>query len=481
MLDRNRLLTQLNKLSDSQWEELIFRLEVDEAHLRMRGTTKSQQNIDLIRSLEQQDYGLQRLQDTLQNLAFFKLFSPQGTYPVGEELRQREEAREQEDTQAALARGDDPELYKITPEKFYSFQRGTEWLGVFRGWDAPRSFRTALLETTIRNSRNRRNCLASAIIGHGGSGKSVALHRLALDLVEQGYKVWWVEHLEGLVQSGLDDFYKGEGQPQFLLIDEIQDQEARYVERLQRHLKQCPFLVLVVAGRSLPNALRLEAKDQFTPDETSDRITILDKISEVLPAWAATASQLKTESLQKARLVRILVVLARRQDPVPQTLEELEEVFLRILVDDLERIQEQKFPGLATAVIDAAIVREVGMVSLAPAVLIALANYHQPHANISVLFEQIENNPRWHLLAPFLSLSPAHNYLLFHHDELAEGVIQASQEERLETYVDDAYRRAVLENFIHLTITLEKNIEVQKEVSKAASNFLLLYFYKYKD
>jgi len=64
MVDPNKLLDQLNKLLDCQWEELIFRLDIDEAHLRAT-VTQSQRNIDLIRLFNQQENGLQILQDTL--------------------------------------------------------------------------------------------------------------------------------------------------------------------------------------------------------------------------------------------------------------------------------------------------------------------------------------------------------------------------------------------------------------------------------
>lgn len=74
MVDRNRLLDQLNQLTDSQWEELLFRLQVDPAHLRAN-VTKSQRNIDLISLFQQQDNGLKKLQRELQHCADFFLLS----------------------------------------------------------------------------------------------------------------------------------------------------------------------------------------------------------------------------------------------------------------------------------------------------------------------------------------------------------------------------------------------------------------------
>jgi hypothetical protein len=292
--------------------------------------------------------------------------------------------------------------------------------------------------------------------------------------VDKAYKVWWVERPEILVQLGLDDFIEHEGKPQFLLIDDIQYLNASCVKRLRSHLKQYPFLVLVVAGRDLPRELKLGATHRFTPNEASDRITILDKIAEVFPAWATTASQLQAESLREARLVRILLVLARGQRPIPKTLEELEEVFLRILVDDLEKIREQ-FPGLATAIMDATIFRQVGMAGLSRSVLIALANDHQPCAGIPILFEQVTDNSRWDVVTPLLSCDQSQNYFRFHHDELAEGLIQASKARLVEPYIDDAYRQVILDRFIRLATAPQGNVAVDRLIAQTAS-WLLQYF-----
>ena len=73
MVDRTKkLLDQLKKLSKSQFEELVFRLDIEEAHLRTDGVTLSQRAIDVIKYLQQEEYGLARLKTTLDELAFLK-------------------------------------------------------------------------------------------------------------------------------------------------------------------------------------------------------------------------------------------------------------------------------------------------------------------------------------------------------------------------------------------------------------------------
>ena len=62
----DQLLERLKGQNDSQFEELLLRLQVDTAHLRLDRTTQATKAIDLIRYLEQQEGGLQRLQDFLE-------------------------------------------------------------------------------------------------------------------------------------------------------------------------------------------------------------------------------------------------------------------------------------------------------------------------------------------------------------------------------------------------------------------------------
>jgi hypothetical protein len=349
-----------------------------------------------------------------------------------------------------LQRSEDPEDYQVTPEKFYTFRPEAAWLGVFRGWDAPRSFHSELVQRVVDASHGRNNCPAAAIIGHGGSGKSVALRRLAVDLAERSYKVWWVEEPEQLLQFGLSQITDVGNDPQFLLVDDIQSLEDVYAQRFKRNLQKNRSLILVVAGRKLPPAFHVRVRPGaglFDPYKEIDAVSILDKIAVNIPEWADTAEKLKAEPLRKARLIRILVVLARRK-AAPSNLEELETAFLEILVDDINMIRST-LPGLADAVIDAAAIREVGP-DISRETFIALADYHQPEASIPTLLEEISGNRRWQVLESLLSYNPEYDTVQFHHDELAGGIILAGQRGLLGSCIigDDAWRKATLDMVI---------------------------------
>ncbi len=454
MVSRTKLLVQLKHLHPTQFEEEIFRFsgDIDISYLPPHTAPQAERAIAFIKLLEQQRPELLgHLQKRLDDFDCFNEFLPEGAYPVGQKLREREEARECQDMGEAKARGEDPEDYRVTPEKFYTFKPGADWLGIFRGWDAPWTFHSELLQRVIDASRSRNNCPAAAIIGHGGSGKSVALRRLAVDLAEQGYKVWWVKEPEQLLQFGLSKLDEAEDGPQFLLVDDIHYLEAGYAKRYRRYLQKNRSLILVVAGRELPNAFRARGAPSsglFDPYEAGDRGLVLNKIADVIPKWADTAKELATEPLQSARLIRLLVVLARRKVS-PRNLGELERFFLEILADDIGKIRSV-LPGLADAVIDATAIRMAGR-DISRVTLIALADYRQPEKHIQTLLEDVNGNQRWKVLESLISHDPEYGTVQFHHDELAEGIILAGEGKYLGSRIigDDAWRREILDVVIN--------------------------------
>lgn len=326
-----------------------------------------------------------------------------GAYPVGQKLLEREENFEHDAMEGAKARGDDPEKFRITPERFYTFRSEASWLGVFRDWDAPRIFHVDLVAKVLQARGTSKRCPAAAIIGPGGSGKSVALQRLGVDLAEQGFAVWWVEEAERLLRYGLSELVAIGVGPHFLLIDEIQrlgDEDAR---AWRQAVDRNQSLVIVVAGRKLPGPLQASVDPGdglFQPDEAADHISILDKIAEVMPRWADAAQQLKAEPLRQARLIRLLAVLARSQVS-PRSLAQLEEIFLNILADDVNRIRNT-LPGLADAVIDAAAIREAGR-DMSSTTFVALAHHYQREASLPTLLKEVPGNPRWEVMGPLLS------------------------------------------------------------------------------
>ncbi len=91
------------------------------------------------------------------------------------------------------ANGRDPSEGRITPERFYSFKQDAAWLGIFRDWDVRRRFHDQLSRCVEHLLSADSAVRIAAIMGQGGTGKSVALRRLGVDFAAAGLEVWWVE------------------------------------------------------------------------------------------------------------------------------------------------------------------------------------------------------------------------------------------------------------------------------------------------
>ncbi|MBD2102627.1 ATP-binding protein [Leptolyngbya sp. FACHB-261] len=457
MAFREELYAQLIQLPPGQFEEILFRLNIEVWYRRRQAVSQEQRAIDIISYLEHEEQGFGHLREILDGLLFFREFLPEGAYPVGQSLWQREEAYQRQALEAATKRGEDPEAQRITPEKFYAAQHQAGWLGCFRGWDIRRSFSSELLHQVLNAGHH--NCPAAAILGPTGSGKTVALRRLALDLYEQGYKVWWVQDPERLLRFGLAELTKGEA-PQFLLVDNIQKLENEDVRRLQQGLRRRTDLGLVVAGRQLPPALQAKVSASsglFTAESSADWVAIVQKAAELVPTWARAARTLTTAPLVAPNLVHLLWVLAAgrpvanaAQDPAAQdfTAQDLERAFLEILADRVRRIRTI-LPDLAEAISDAAAIREVGR-HISYHSFRLLADYHAALSGPSRSLQEPLSALAWSLLAPLLCFEPEYDAVRFQHQSLAEGLILAGQQGLLgpRPIGTDTWRRATLDLMI---------------------------------
>ena len=368
---------------------------------------------------------------------------PRGVYKVDASLRTSEEDRERVKVDRARVQEDAVEDCRIDPRAFYSLRAGAQWLAVFRNWDAPRSFRNQLLDLVMKRSEAPDGTLAAAIVGPGGSGKSVALRRLAVDLWGHGRDVWWIRDLAGFLQSGLTELGERSTVPQIVLLDRS-DQHKGDLRLLLAQIKEYENIIPVLAGREMSGSIRWPTPGTglFEPDESADRVAILRKIAELVPSWAQAAKQLEAEPLRRARLVRTLLVLARKSD-MPKTVEKIESAFEEILSDDVLRAGTA-VPGLAEAIVEAAVLRDAG-VSIDHATFVALADLHRPGAR--VLLDEVWENERWRSVHPLMEHG-AGNRWRFHHDELASGILSAANAYHRplgnHVLVDAAWRRRTL-------------------------------------
>ena len=360
---------------------------------------------------------------------------PRGLTPVGDGLRSRE--REVEDGRVArvAADGRDPSEGRVTPERFYSFKQDAAWLGILRDWDVRRRFHDQLSRCVERLLSADSAARIAAIMGRGGTGKSVALRRLGVDLAAAGREVWWVEDHRLALDSGLSKLVApNPRRRRLILLDDVQRLEPSHVRQLQELLARAPSVALVVAGREMPvefRALLQAGENLFATDEAADQGAILARIAEVLPEWAEPARALASESMRRAPLVQLLFVLPRCAKNIPRNPEELELRFLDTVAREILRVKEVH-PGLAQALLFAALVRSSGYDLSWPS-MIALADYYQPGTSFLSLLDA--HNRQQFLTESLTFHDSVHDTIVFHHDELAEGVVKAGLHGSFEPWV----------------------------------------------
>jgi hypothetical protein len=246
----------------------------------------------------------------LDQIAFHKRPLPRGLLPVDAGLRARERAREDERVARAAARGRNPSEGRASPERFYTFRPDAAWLGIFREWDVRRGFGEQLAERVRQLFNAPPAARFVGLIGPDGTGKSVALRRLAVDMAVSGIEVWWVEDQRSALDLGLPELTGlDDGRYRLLLIDDVHRLEDRSGQQLRELLDRAPGLVIAVAGHALPGELQRilrPGKNLVAAEGGADQAAILARIAELLPEWAQAARALAAEPVDDARLVRLL-------------------------------------------------------------------------------------------------------------------------------------------------------------------------------
>ncbi len=423
--EARRLQRRLEQLSAPQFEALLARLEIDRSRLAPAEAEPAKRIAALVSYLDFDNLARFRAWGVLDQIKFHKRPLPHGLLPVDAGLRARELAREDDRVARVAASGRDPSEGRATPERFYTFRRDAAWLGIFRDWDVRRAFHDQLMGHVQQLLSADDAAGIVGLIGHRGTGKSVALRRLAVDMAASGIEVWWVEEQRPALELGLPELAALEDRrPRLVLIDDVHRLEIKDVRQLRELLKRAPGMVVVVTGPAVPAGLQnvlVPGKNLFVPDQAADQLAILARIAEVLPEWTESAGALAAEPMRQARLVHLLTVLAHGRARLPHSLEELEERFRAVLAEEIFRVKDVH-PGFAEALLFAAMVRNSGY-DLSRSSVIALADYYQPGTSFLSLLDP--DNRGWSLAEPLTFHDTVHDTIVFHHHELAEGVVEA--------------------------------------------------------
>jgi len=338
---------------------------------------------------------------------------------VDDNLKERENKR----YEMKINNSDDD---KIGVKYFYSARSELAWIGVFNDWDCRREIYEALWEKVVNYKFGEEGLPAASIIGRGGSGKSIVLRRLGIDLFNQGYEVWYAEDAKSFLDNDISKFIKADQVDRlFILLDEAQQLKSDEFKRLAVYLRESTSITCVIAGQSIEQGVwdRLKKSGRgFDLSRLKDQGKILAKIAELIPEWNKAIVRLSLlRGIDKARVIHLVYVLSKGESP-PTSLQELETKFLEVIAADYKRLHNE-YSGLARAILFAAQMHQIRH-DISRAGLVAMADHHEKGS--SLLLDALEENVAWKEAEDFITIDQI-DKVRFNHQEIAANLINAGQ------------------------------------------------------
>ncbi|HZY40339.1 MAG TPA: hypothetical protein VFE53_26995, partial [Mucilaginibacter sp.] len=244
----------------------------------------------------------------------------------------------------------------ITYTDFYigKKDKDCQWYGVVRNWDYKResvnTVKNEILKCFSGESR-----IAAVITGPGGCGKSTFLRRLAIDCIDEAFRILWIDDF-GLFCNDL------------LHIGNNTEKYVIFLDDWPSVIKSSD-LVTFLNRISNYNNVRVIIGDRLSSDEkgyekylsgknvfelpTSENEKIISKIIALNRSWRKSADKILPSTslaeIYNAPLYMILFVFARDSEGLEYTdIKDIASIFRDIVASDLKRISEL-YKGLALA------------------------------------------------------------------------------------------------------------------------------------
>lgn len=202
------------------------------------------------------------------------------------------------------------------PIHFYSSNTHVQWYGLLQNWDAPRHHLKDIRETIANSFAHAYSDMpvAAVVRGEGGSGKSVLLRRLALDLRYE-YTIYWIaDNATDFLNNEL--LYDVENHPteRYLLV--IEDWYRNFAStgdqktalRLLQKIKLMPNVRLLIGDRPAPFTYYLKADDIMFDLKSDENAYLISFIMDIIPEWRFKFLGEEKVQLLKTGLFQVLFV-----------------------------------------------------------------------------------------------------------------------------------------------------------------------------
>jgi hypothetical protein len=281
--------------------------------------------------------------------------------------------------QKELMKGD---IEKWQPLNFYSSISFVQWYGTIKRWDAPREHYSSICQAINNSFTNRYGDLPTAalVCGDGGSGKSVLLRRLAVDL-RNDYTVYWIADnaKDFLENEWIYDIENNPNENYLLVLEDWYRNYSKTDDRISANtllqkVRNKPNVRLLIGDRANTNASYPKSKNIVYTLLPSENATLFSYIINFIPNWKNKFSEEQRNQLFNSGLFQSLFVY--QYADASTVSDKATNFFLEIIQSDYNQLSRNSihfYKGLAQAIYLYANIYADYSVVLSPEAIIILA------------------------------------------------------------------------------------------------------------
>jgi len=195
-----------------------------------------------------------------------------------------------------------PESDRLNPFRFYagSSINNLQWHGILNDLDVVRKHHSKFLDTIDESFLNEyvESKVGGIILGEGGSGKSVFLRRIAIDICKHQKEivVWWVSDLSSFYSRDINAIDDNPHYKHLIIIEDWYrnvGNDRTYSERIFTWLKNKNNVRLIIGDRAINNAYRNQITERNRFEISLDEnVDILEIIKGKLPNLKSSIAKL---------------------------------------------------------------------------------------------------------------------------------------------------------------------------------------------
>jgi len=322
------------------------------------------------------------------------------------------------------------------PLQYYSSNLNLQWYGVLKNWDAPRQNYTNIRQSVANSFADKYSDMPVAAIvqGEGGSGKSVLLRRLAIDL-RNAYTVYWIaDNAKDFLQNEwLYDIDNNPNEKYLLVLEDwyrnfSSTGDRATANRLIQKIRRKPNVRLLIGDRPAQFTYYPKTNNIIFGLKNDENSTLFSYIIDIVPYWKDKFTKEQKEQLLKTGFFQLL--FAYQYADTSKSFPKAEDYFFEIIQSDYKQLVKNESPffkGLAYALASYAHIYTDFGIRLTTEALIVLAETYSCTERPFGLKQDVNNMIEEPVLKKYLDIIIKNSalfgklhWLYFFHETLAD-------------------------------------------------------------